>query len=374
MASILMAYPDVPMPSSAAIAFSAGPVNGTGDVQGWVAQAEEDMTITHVGFIASGRTGSPGNTATGARVGIVYINDVTGFPAATPVWADATFSGAAGTAYADYNATSGITLNVFTDVPLTTAVTLQKGTIFGIMFDPLAGTWDTSNLLNVVRGVNNAYPYRRFPYGFETTGTGYLMVNTASPIFYYRNSTRKFGLPYQSFSGVNNNNGSTPDEYGMYFRVPANVCNTYKVKGLRLGFVPGSQNFDVLLYDTNGTTVLHQRAVDGNIMHTTNGAAFDFLFTDDVLATLTAGSFYRLVVRPSTGTGMGSIQYISFASVTDKLTILGNELDVQYTARTNAGAWTEVSDRIWTMQALITDMTQSTGGSTAANPLAGYIL
>lgn len=363
------------MPSSAAIAFTTGALNGTSDVQGWVTAAEEDMTITAVGCLVSSRTGSPGNTSTALRLGIVYISATTGFPATTPVWADGTFSGSAGTAYASFNATSGVTTGVFLEATLTTPVQIQKGTVFGIMIDPVSGTWDTSNLLNIVRGLNNTFPYTRFPYGFEITSSAYAMVNSASPVFYYKSSTKTYGYPYQSFTGVNNNSGSTPDEYGMYFRIPANTCSTYKVRGLRLGFVPGSADFDILLYDTDGSTVLHSVSIDGNQMHTGNGASFDFIFTDDTLATLTAGSYYRLVVRPATGTGMGSIQYLTFPASADKISILGDPDDVQYTSRTNAGSWTEETARLWTMQALISDMTQATGGgSTAANPLAGYIL
>ncbi len=374
MASILYPYPDIQMPSSAAIAFTTGAVNGTSDVQGWVTAAEEDMTITKVGALITGRTGSPGNVASGVRLGIVYVDGATGFPATTPVWANGTFSGAAGTAYQDFNATSGVTTGVFLEATLTTSVTITKGTVFAIMLDPVSGTWDTSNLLTVARGINNTFPYTRFPYGFEITASAYAMVNSASPIFYYKSSTKTYGYPYQAFAGVNNNSGSTPDEYGMYFRIPSGSCTTFKVRGLRLGFVPGSQNFDVLLYDTNGSTVLHSETIDGNQMHTGNGASFDFIFQENTLATLPPGSFYRLVVRPGTTTAMGSIQYMSFPTSADKIALLGNADDVQYTSRTNGGAWTEVTDRLWTMQALISDMTATTsGGGLASNPIAGYI-
>lgn len=458
MASILYPYPDIKMPSSAAIAYSAtGTLNGTSDYQGFVASAEESITITSVGILFGTRTGSPGNPSStvtfangsttitgtftgsatltvgdrvrftttgtlptplvvgtyyyvvsqtsstctvsatsggsaitmnttsssgvhtlnlsrGLRIGIAYVDATTGFPATTPVWADGTFSGAAGTAYQDFNATTDITVSVFNEAVLTTPVTITKGSIFAILVDPTVGTWDTSNLLNTVRGINNAFPYLRFPYGFENTAGTFAFVNTASPIFYYKSSTTTYGHPLQTFVGVNNNSGSTPDEYGLYFRIPTGTCTTYKVEGMRLGFTPGSADFDVLLYDTDGATVLHSMTVDGNIMHTGNGAAFDFLFPQTTLATLTAGSYYRLVVRPSTTTAMGSVQYMTFPASADKKAVLGNADDVQYTSRTNAGSWTEVTDRLWTIQALISDMTATGGGGLAANPMAGYVL
>lgn len=368
--SIDFAYPDIAMPSSAAVSYTTGAINGTSDVQGWVTAAEENMTITAVGALVTARTGSPGNVTSGVRLGIVYIDNTTGFPATTPVWANATFSGASGTAYKDFNATTGVTTGQFLEATLTTAVTITKGTVFGIMIDPVSGTWDTSNLLTVARGINTTYPYIRFPYGFEITSTAYALVNSAAPIFYYKSSTKTYGYPYQSFNGVNNNSGSTPDEYGMYFRIPTGVCSTYNVRGMRLGFVPGTANFDVLLYDTNGTTVLQSVSIDGNQMHTGNGAAFDFIFTQNTLSTLSAGSYYRLVVRPSTATSMGSIQYIGFPASADKGAILGNADDVQYTSRTNAGSWTQEPLRLWTMQALISGMDAGTssGGGLITHP------
>lgn len=371
MALFKCTYPDIPMPSSAAIAYSTGNIDGSSDFQGWVCKAEEDMTITRVGFKQTSRTGTSAKTL---RVGICYIDNTTGFPATTPVWADGTFSGSAGTAYADIDPLT-TSLTAFTEVTLTTSISIQKGTIFGILCDPTTGTWAAStNLIAVVRGTNNQSPYIRFPYGFEITSTTFAYVNTACPIFYYGSSTRKYGYPLEAFTGVNIGNGSTPDEIGMYFRIPAAVCSTYTVRGLRIGGALGSGDFDVLLYDTNGSTVLHTVAVDSNIMHNGNAAQYDILFNDDVLSTLTAGSYYRAVVRPSTATTIGSIQYMSFPTATDKLAFLGDEADVQYTSRVDAGAWTQDTAKLWTMQLLISDMTAPTGGSTAANPMAGYVL
>lgn len=358
MALFKCTYPDIPMPSSAAIAYSTGNIDGSSDFQGWVCKAEVDMTITRVGFKMTSRTGASAKTL---RVGIVYIDNTTGFPATTPVWADATFSGGAGTAYADIDPLT-TSLTTFVEVTLTTAVAIQKGTIFGILLDPTTGTWAAStNLIAVVRGTNNQSPYIRFPYGMEVTSAAFAYVNTACPIFYYGSSTQKYGYPLDSFTGVNIGNGSTPDEIGMYFRIPSTVCSTYKVRGLRVGGALGTGDFDVLLYDTDGSTVLHTVAVDSNILHNGNAAQYDIIFNDDVLATLTASSYYRAVVRPSTATTIGSIQYMSFVTATDKLVFLGNEADVQYTSRVNAGAWTEDTAKLWTMQLLISDMTAPTG-------------
>jgi len=370
-------YPKVIMPQGGAITAAANiAINGTSDAQVWICQAEETVTITAVGFHVTTRTGSPGNTATGLRVGITYIDATTGFPTTspTPTWADATFSGGSGTAYQDFNATSGITINQNLIATLTTAVTISRGTVFGICADPVSGTWDTSNFINIRSGFTSTYPSFNFPYCGGITASTYADNTVDCPTFLYRTSTKTYGLPYETVTSLNNNSGSTPDEYGMYFRLPTGSCSTYQVAGIRLGCLVAT-NFDVLLYDTNGTTVLASVTVDVDQQNQTTHGCYRYNFTGATLPTLTAGSFYRLVVRPSTTTAMGPVQYFTFRADGDKTAIVGTASDVQYTSRTNAGAWTENTNQLFAMQAIVValDAGTSTSGMKVHPGLSGGI-
>lgn len=370
-------YPRIIMPQGGLVTAATNiAINGTSDAQVWICQAEESITITAVGFHVTTRTGSPGNTATGLRVGITYIDATTGFPTTspTPTWADATFSGAAGTAYQDFNATSGITINQNLIATLTTAVTISRGTVFGICADPLAGTWDTSNFINIRSGFVSTYPSYNLPYCGGITLSTYADNTVDCPTFLYRSSTKTYGQPYETVTSLNNSNASTPDEYGMYFRMPTGSCSTYQISGLRLGCLVAA-NFDVLLYDTNGTTVLASVTADVDQQNQAVHGAYNYLFTGATLPTLTAGSYYRLVVRPSTTTAMGNVQYFTFRTDADKTAILGNAADVQYTSRTDAGAWTQDTNRLFAMQAIVValDAGTSTGGMKVHPGLSGGI-
>ena len=53
---------------------------------------------------------------------------------------------------------------------------------------------------------------------------------------------------------------------------------------------------------------------------------------------------------------MGPVQYFTFRTDADKSAILGNAADVQYTSRTNAGAWTQDTNRLFAMQAIIVSL------------------
>lgn len=353
-------YPDIIMPSGGAVAYAASiALNGTGDFQGFVCQAKESITITSVGMRVASRTGSPGNVATGLRLGIAYVDATTGFPATTPVWANATFSGAAGTAYQDFNATTGVTTSQMLIATLTTAVTISRGTVFAILMDPVSGTWATGTELGITPGLSAAGPNIQTPYSYGMTGSTFALNAVAAPNFLYRSSTTTYGYPYETITSLNINSGSTPDEVGMYFRLPSGVCSTFQVSSVRIGMLPSGQDFDVILYDTNGTTVLQTVTVDGNILNTTAHGVVEVEFSGTI-ATLTAGSYYRLVVRPATATNMGAFQYYTFRTDNDKTAFLNNAADVQYTSRTNAGAWTENTNQIMTMQAVITAMDPGT--------------
>jgi hypothetical protein len=59
---------------------------------------------------------------------------------------------------------------------------------------------------------------------------------------------------------------------------------------------------------------------------------------------------------------MGPLQYFTFRTDGDKTAVIGTATDIQYTERTNAGAWTENTNRLFAMQAIITGL--DAGGAT----------
>lgn len=360
MTEIDFLYPKVIMPNNGLVTQATVEFDSTGDVQGWICQAAEDMTITQVGCYISGKTGNPGDAAGSLRLGVCYVDATNGFPANPPVWANATFSGTAGTAYQDFNADL-VTTGQMLIATLTTPVAITRGTAFGIALDAVTGTWATgADSLTVRTGWNNTYPFIRRPYSVGRPSGSYVDNNVNIPSFLYRSSTKTYGYPYETVTSLNVNNGSTPDEFGMYFELPAGSCQTYQVGGLRLGCLPAA-DFDVRLYDTDGTTVLASMSYDSSLQNQTAQGAFDCMFTGTTLPTLNAGSFYRLVVRPTTVSNMGPVQYFTFRQDSDKLAVLGATDDVQYTTRSNDGAWTENTNRMLTMQAIIVGLDQGTG-------------
>lgn len=352
MADILIEYPSIPMSSSAAATFSTSLQDAATDDAGAGFRAREAATITHVGFRQGVLTGTPGTI----RVGMQTVSATTGVPTGT--WL------ASGSGYADYNSWSGTNDGKFVWIALGSSVTVARGDVFAVFCDPQAvGTWDGSNNVTITTSMGSVTPTWRSPY---------VIVNSTKPAanappFAMRSSTKTYGMPWETSTTVNNNNGSTPDEWGHYFRVPTGVCSTYNVVGVLMPF--GSVgDFDLVLYDTDGTTVLQSVSIDKD-QGAFGTVHLHYLYFDETtLSALNAGSYYRCVIKPTSATNV-STYAIDVPAAGDLSAWMASESDCYWTERTDAGSWSETTTRILQMRLLISDVTApSSGGGLIVHP------
>lgn len=131
------------------------------------------------------------------------------------------------------------------------------------------------------------------------------------------------------------NTGTTPDEVGLYFSVPF-AC---KVDGIKVG-ADFDGNADIILYDTNGTSVLATSPIDKDIRGGATSQYFDTAFAE---VTLTPGSFYRAVIKPSSATTV-TVPYMDFNSNAILGQISGG-INCYWTQRTDAGSWSQTTTR-----------------------------
>jgi hypothetical protein len=361
MAAFQFSYPDIPIPNGGTPAYQTLTLNGTADRLGIVFRAEEAMTVTSIQFRQGAVTGDPDDL----RVGLQSVLATTGIY-------DGTWLGGS-TNYFTYGPVSGNN-NTFVTCTLPTSVSLTRGQVVAIVLQPVTGGgsgWDTSEFMTISRTMANVAYGHRGPYAIDN-GT---KSTNQNPVYIVNTSTRSYGFPIESITSRSLNSGSTPDEWGMYFRVPSGVCSTYKIHGVRIAGVASAGDWRLRLYDTDGSTVLQEVLVDKDQVSMGTAYPSQIYWTDTDLVTLNAGSYYRIAFAPTTTTNTGAIYAWQIDSAADRICFLGDAADVSATERTNAGAWTETDTRLWAMQALIIDMTAPTGGGgLAANPLAGYIL
>ena len=362
MAAFQFSYPDIPVPNGGAPAFQTVTLDATTDRYAVVFRAEDNMTVTSVQFRQGTVTGSPD----ALRVGLQEVDANNGLPNGT--WLGGVSNYQALTIVSGNN-------NSFVTATLPTSVTLIRGQVVAMVLQPVSGGgggagWDGSDFMTVSRTIANVAYGHRGPYAVDNTTKS----TNQNCVFKINTSTRSYGLPIETITSRSNNSGSTPDEYGMYFRIPSGVCSTYKIQGVRISGALSSADWYLRLYDTNGTTVLQEVFVDSSEL--SMGTVYPSLIYWDTstLATLNAGSYYRLVFAPATTTATGALYAWDLDSAADRICFLGDAADISATERTNAGAWTETDTRLWAMQALIIDITAPTGGGgLAANPLAGYV-
>lgn len=152
------------------------------------------------------------------------------------------------------------------------------------------------------------------------------------------------------------NSGSTPDERGLIFQVPAalRACGAWLLLNL-------TANLDVVLYDSDGTTPLATCTLDADISRNGQPNVRTVFFPASV--ELAAATSYRLAVKPSSGSNVSIYTFtVGSAGVLDA--IPGGQT-WHYTARTDAGAWSETTTtRPWI--GLLIDGVETGGGGGGA--------
>lgn len=362
MAAFQFSYPDIPVPNGGAPAFQTATIDATTDSVAYVFRAEEPMTVTSVKFRQLTVTGNPD----ALRVGLQELDAATGINNGT--WLGGV---------SNYQALTVTSANngAFVTATLPTSVTLTRGQVVAMVLQPVSGGgggagWDAGDFLNVSRTIANVAYGHRGPYAIDN---GVKSTNQ-NPVFIINTATRTYGNPIKTITTRSAGTGSSPNEYGLYFRIPSGVCSTFKIQGVRIAGQLTSGDWRLRLYDTDGTTVLQEAIVDKD--EVSMGTVYPSLiyWEDATLATLNAGSYYRIAIAPTTATATGVTYAWDLDTAADRICFIGDAADISATERTGAGAWTETNTRLWAMQALIIDITAPTGGGgLAANPLAGYV-
>ena len=147
------------------------------------------------------------------------------------------------------------------------------------------------------------------------------------------------GVAYSNLTALSFNNTSAVRAAGVYFKVAVPV----KLDALSLFLLAGATaDFDLILYDSDGSTVLRSLSVDANSLLLNNFPAMALDTFSPI--TLAADTFYRYVAVPTTANNI-SVYYgeVNTAAFLDFLPCGSN---AYWTQRDSAGAWTETTTRV----------------------------
>jgi hypothetical protein len=180
----------------------------------------------------------------------------------------------------------------------------------------------------------------------------------------YQSSTQSYGWPFTSATDIGSaiNSGTTPDEFGMRFRLPTGSCSSYSVAGVFVSGLLGTGDWDLVLYDSNGTTELQNITIDKDQIYNAASYPHHIYFNETTLSSLLPNTYYRVTLRPTSVTNMGTTHYFTLKSAADRTALVDQAADINWCERADAGAWTDTDTRLPVMQLIITDMTGSGGG------------
>lgn len=146
-----------------------------------------------------------------------------------------------------------------------------------------------------------------------------------------------FVHPYLALTGTTINSGTSPDEVALYFSLPSK----FTVKGF-LVYLDLDENTDIVLYDSDGSTVLASLTLDKDLRGATSAGGFAVYFPTET-ATLLANTFYRLAIKPLTITNI-TYQFLTVNS-NAMFEMMDGGINMYWSERTDGGAWAETNTK-----------------------------
>lgn len=335
-------------------------LNASTDQLEWIFQAQDDLTITRLLFRYGVRTGTPPTF-------IISLQGVgtTGNP-------DGTIKGGGSPASKTFTPPADTTWNsTYREITLDNAYAATAGEWLAIVIAYSSGTIDGSNNSSFTSVFTNMST-RLHPYAIENDA-GVRARSSHNPNFAYGTAGAVYGTPLLTGTFTNFSSATTPDEYGVKFTIPADWCATYKIVGVLFGMSGGAGATALIqLYDSDGTSVLQNVTYDGDYVRTAASDSITRVYFDETtLATLTAGTTYRIGIAPQSATAW-TFQHNAVGDASHWNGWNGGT-NFAYTTRTDAGAWTDTTTTRPSIALILADITEpaSGGGGLPGNVSGG---
>lgn len=309
-------------------------LNESLDVWATVFSLPTNIAITTVGFRYGVRTGTPPTY----KISLQSVDASNGRPSGTVLGggspASKTFTPPAD---ATWNSTwQWLTLdNAYT----------TTGAIIALVIAYDSGTINSSNTGSFTTALNSG-SVANLSYGFTNNVSGSPQKSQTAGVYGLRDASRTYGNPIVTLSNTQFSSDSTPDEYALRFMIPTTFCETFKISGFsaQLGGLVTGKTMVINLYDTDGTSVLQTFTWDADMVALAgfNCALVTIYFPEASLATLNAGSVYRLGFAPQETGALATLLTYDYDSAAS-LSSCPFGAEWYLNTRTNGGAWTNDS-------------------------------
>lgn len=312
-------------------------ITAAGHYYAYVYSADQDMTISHVGFRSATATGSP---VADVRIETV---DASGLPSGT-LWA------------ANTNASTGtITANTSALYALTASATITKGQVFCVKIAYTSGTALSIQYMDVSLPTNSVFPYRVTNTGTPTK----TLLNAETPIIAFGSSSTTFynlpgAFPVTGLAGGTFNNTNSARR-GLRFTIP------FKCRAIGIKWYNGGQigDYNIALYNDAGVEQNNSlTAYDGDHAVASGNGIQTAYFDNTVL--LTAGTTYRISVEPTTATN-AAVYAFPFPSQEYRMATPAGTACHYTTFAT--GSWTDTNTNQLAVMDLLIDQLDDGSGS-----------
>lgn len=296
-------------------------IDATGEQAALILRCPKAGTLDRFDFNIGAVGNSPDN---GLRASFQGVSATTGLPSGTIL-------GATNNAFVTYahTVTTGWKSTNFGET-----VTVTRGQVIACVIDiPSFTASDSVSITGLEFWVNCGLPY-----GVSATST---KRSDRLPIIglHYTDGYVPLGPSFPAILAATSVtykvDTATADEWGLAFQVPF-PCKLNQATAL-LGVQAGA-DFEVLLYDGNGTTVLDTVTHDGDVTQGVGTIAYHFTLAADV--TLVANTVYRVTIRPTT-TNTVTFAYFTFNSADLMSTMPGGDNCYMTSQINQGGTWTD---------------------------------
>ena len=342
------------------VSFTSFTLDGTTDACGAVFQVEKAMVITQVGFRVNTITGVPGELTVSLQ-----SLDASGYPSGTILGGGSPASVAIASPSASFTAAE------IYWATLSNTYSAVAGEMMAMVLDPTAGTWATGTEQLTISVVVIGFGVQRpgTPYGVQCPSGTWARVN-GYPVYGITSGTDTQGLPLEDLNANTIDSGTAINQYGFAFTLPAGWSSTFKLRGVIWALAKqqtATQTFDVVLYDSDGTTEL--QVMNYNSEHhgtTATGATYrncDLFFDETTLSTLTFGTKYYIFIRPLTTSGDLNFNDFGYRRAADLQALPLGENCFLCSKATTATAPVELTTRRPLVGLIFDDITEPTGGA-----------
>lgn len=333
----------------------------TSDSIEFIFQAQAAATISRLGFRYTLRTGTPPTYK-------ISLEGVDGSGRA-----DGTIKGGGTPASATFTPPADTSWNsTWQWINLDNSFVVARGDELAVRITWSSGTINGSNCSSFTAANGCLRTPGGKPYAVTYNATGTVTTRQSNLLCIgYGSTTVAYGYPVATSAFVTINSGTTPDELALLFTVPSGLASTVQIAGAEIWVVTmtAATTHKLILYDTNGTTVLQTYTFDSDHVQATTNQATRIMFNDVTLASLNVGSTYRLAVQPQAATSIQLFTY-DFGAAADQAPWPGGQ-QMQYSTRTDAGAWTDLATRRPMIVPILADISHLASGLLVHPGMAG---